>query len=134
VTVMLKEQPAAFSSSDRALRVRQEVWQSLISMLRVYAHAASLNRGEVTVIETTPHSALLEHKDHALLLSFDARNGEGSFHPPTSHSPKLKKLPGGFTILEDGALRVAGEETQLDEAAIGWVEQLIRAAAGEERC
>jgi hypothetical protein len=132
VTVTLREELPIPPFSDqgpqgevRGVRVRQEVWQSLLSMLRVYAYAASLSNGEMAVTETAPHAASLEHKDHTLVLSFDVRSGKGSCHFPGS-----AQAPGDFEILEDGLLRFAGVEKQLDEAAIDWVEQLTRAAVG----
>ncbi len=125
MTVTLREQlpiPPPFDQDDQDARVRREVWHSLLSMLRVYAYAASLSHGEILVIETAPHRALLEHKGHTLVLAFDVRSGKGSCHQPGS-----KKVPGGFEILADGRLRFAGIEKQLDEAAIDWVEQLTGA-------
>ncbi len=132
MTVTLREELPIPPSSDqgpqgevRGVRVRQEVWQSLLSMLRVYAYAASMSNGEMVVTETAPYAASLEHKGHTLVLSFDVRSGKGSCRPPGP-----AQVPGDFEILEDGRLRFAGVEKQLDEAAIDWVEQLIRAAVG----
>ena len=108
----------------RGVDVRREVWQSLLSMLRVYAYAASLSHGEIIVTETGPYAASLEHKGHTLMLSFDLSSGKGGCRQPGS-----KQLSGAFEILEDGSLRVSGLETQLDVAAIDWVEQLTRMSA-----
>jgi hypothetical protein len=122
VTVTLRKQPPIPPPLDQDARVRREVWQSLLSMLRVYAYATSLSHGEILVIETSPDRALLEHKGHTLVLGFDVRSGQGSCLLPGS-----KKVEGGFEILADGRLRFAGIEKQLDEAALDWVEQLTGA-------
>ena len=90
-------------------------------MLRVYAYAASMANGEIVVTETAPYAASLEHKGHTLVLSFDVRSGKGA-----AVQPGVGAGPRGFEILEDGRLRFAGVEKQLDEAAIDWVEQLTR--------
>jgi hypothetical protein len=95
-------------------------------MLRVYAYAASLSHGEIVVIETAPYTALLEHRGHTLVLSLDPGSGQGRWHLAGAKDSE------GFEILDDGRLRRAGVERELDEAAIEWVEELTRAAAHEE--
>ena len=45
-----------------AVNVRPHVWESLVSMLRVYAHAASLNGSPYTVTEDS-NEAKVEHED-----------------------------------------------------------------------
>jgi hypothetical protein len=113
----------------RGVDVRREVWQSLLSMLRVYAYAASLSHGEIIVTETGPYAASLEHTGHTLMLSFDLSSGKGGSGEGGCRQPGSKQLSGVFEILEDGSLRVSGLETQLDVAAIDWVEQLTRMSA-----
>ena len=113
----------------RGVDVRREVWQSLLSMLRVYAYAASLSHGEIIVTETGPYAASLEQKGHTLMLSFDLWSGKGGSGKEGCRQPGSKHLSGVFEILEDGSLRVSGLETQLDVAAIDWVEQLTRMSA-----
>jgi hypothetical protein len=127
VTVALREQRSVPPPGAAGVAVRREVWQSLLSMLRVYAYAASLRHGEIAVIESAPQTALLEHQGRILALSFDLNSGKGSWQLPGA-----KKTSGSFEILDDGRLHRAGVEKQLDEAAIDWVEELTHAAAQEE--
>jgi hypothetical protein len=108
--------------------VRQEIWQSLLSMLRVYAYAAGLSQGEITVTEHAPHAALLEHKGRSLVLTLNPLSGKGSCLQPSAQNIPGDIDAGEFEILGDGRLRAAGIERQLDEAAIDWVERLTRVA------
>ena len=112
------------------VRVRWEIWESFVAMLRVYANAASIDRGEFTV--TALHAAAcVTHEDNVLRLSFDPLNGEATWR----FSEEGLRRQGSFRILESGALSFDGQEKQLDEAAIDWIEALacVEGSAGEAR-
>jgi hypothetical protein len=106
--------------------VRAELWRSLVSMLRVYAHAASFNHGEHIVTETTPASVSLEHKNAALHLIFDPGSGNATWMLEQHGGAATARV---FRLLEVGLIEFDGEEKELDRAAIDWVEELTRAAA-----
>ncbi len=105
-------------------RVRGHVWESLVSMLQVYAHAASLNGKEYVVI-STPDSAQVKHQDSVLTLSF---------HPETSEAcwriiQPVREEWGEFRIEEDGTLAFPAGPKALDAAAIDWIEQLVNSSS-----
>jgi hypothetical protein len=102
-----------------AVQVRLHVWDSLVSMLRVYAHAASLN-GKEYVVTSTHKEAWVKHQDSTLDLRFDSDTGEGCWritHPE-------REAWGEFRIEEDGTLTLPVGPKPLDQAAIDWVERL----------
>jgi hypothetical protein len=104
--------------------VRREVWRSLVSMLRVYAHAASLNYGEHVVTETGSDVVVLAHLDASL---------EINFHPDSETAAWVLRQPGSaetaglFTLSHAGAIEFDGKEMELDQAAIEWIHQLTKA-------
>jgi hypothetical protein len=105
-------------------QVRQHVWESLVSMLRVYSHAASLNGKELVV---TGISGQAWVKCHACVLALD-------FNPETGEATWRVTQPGletwgEFRIEEDGTLNFPAGPKPLDTAAIDWVEHLVRAAS-----
>ena len=59
------------------VQVRRQVWESLASMLRVYAHAASLNAVDEYLVTNTSEEASVKHRDSALHLRFTPETGEG---------------------------------------------------------
>jgi hypothetical protein len=103
------------------VRVRWEIWESLVSMLRVYAIAAA-ERGEFTVTATYA-AAWVTHKSHVLGLSLNPIDGAATWRLAEQGLHRQ----GGFQVLESGMLGFPGEEKQLDEAAIDWIEELARA-------
>ena len=48
--------------------VRPHVWESLVSMLRVYAHAASLNGGPY-IVTSGSNEATVKHEDSVLTFT-----------------------------------------------------------------
>jgi hypothetical protein len=83
--------------------VRSHVWESLVSMLRVYAHAAG-------------------HGDSALMLRFSPDSGEGDWcvtHPEREEC-------GAFRIDEHGTLTFPAGPKEIDQAAIDWIGYLGR--------
>jgi hypothetical protein len=105
-------------------QVRQHVWESLVSMLRVYSHAASLNGTELTVTGISDQAWVKCHAC-ALALSFNSENGEATWRVT---QPELETW-GEFRIEEDGTLNFPAGPKPLDTAAIDWVEHLVRAAS-----
>jgi hypothetical protein len=104
--------------------VRQHVWESLVSMLRVYSHAASLN-GQELVVTGISDEAWVKCHGCALSLSFRSETGEATWRVT---QPDLETW-GEFRIEEDGTLNFPAGPKQLDTAAIDWVEHLVRAAS-----
>jgi len=102
------------------VRVRWEVWESLVSMLRVYATAASLGRGEFTVTSAAD-AAWVRHKGNTLGLCFSAADGLASWRMT---APGGQERQASFQILPSGALISGGKEKELDEAALEWIEEL----------
>ncbi len=115
-------------SPPSEVRVRREIWESLVSMLRVYAYAAGLDRGEFTV---TPLSdaVCVEHKGCVLCLSFIPADGRAGWR---LMDLDCMKGWGNFQILESGKLNIYGQEKELDLAAIDWIEDLAHAARSIE--
>jgi hypothetical protein len=103
-----------------SVQVRRHVWDSLVSMLRVYAHAASLN-GLEYVVTSDPENAWVKHQDSALSLRFSPAAGEGCWR-----ITRLEREEWGlFRIEEDGTLNFPAGPKPLDAAAIEWIEHLV---------
>ena len=96
--------------------VRPHVWESLVSMLRVYAHAASLN-GDPYTVTNSANEATVKHEDSVLNVSFGADSGEGNWcvtHPEREEC-------GAFRIDEHGSLMDPATPKEIDQAAIDWI-------------
>jgi hypothetical protein len=109
------------------VEVRRHVWESLVSMLRVYAHAASLN-GKEHVVTSGSDEAWVKHEDSALSLRFSLDTGEGNWcvtHPEREEC-------GAFRIEEDGTLTFPIGPKDLDAAVIDWLEHLGRGKVIED--
>jgi hypothetical protein len=106
--------------------VREQVWESLVSMLRVYAHAASLN-GTEYVVNSHADEAHVKHQDSLLTLHFDPDSGEAVWRIT---QPEREEW-GAFHIQEDGALHFPAGPKALDAAAIEWIEQLVHVCSNE---
>jgi hypothetical protein len=103
------------------VEVRHHVWESLVSMLRVYAHAASLN-GSPYLVTTGSDAASVKHQDSVLSLQLSPGSGEGNWcvtHPEREEC-------GAFRIDEDGKLTFPIGPKELDAAAIDWLDHLGR--------
>jgi hypothetical protein len=103
------------------LDVRSHVWESLVSMLQVYAHAASLN-GDEYGVTAGPDAAQVKHQDSQLTLRFSPGTGEGNWcvtHPEREEC-------GAFRIEEDGLLTLPAGPKEIDQAAIDWIGYLGR--------
>jgi hypothetical protein len=96
--------------------VRSHVWESLVSMLQVYAHAASLN-GTPYLVTTCSTDASVKHEESLLSLHFNPDTGEGNWlvtHPEREEC-------GAFRIDEHGALTEPAGPKEIDQAAIDWI-------------
>ena len=109
---------------DYPVQVRRHDWESLVSMLRVYAHAASLN-GKEYMVTSAAEDACVKHGDCTLQLSFHPDTGEGVWR--ICH-PEREEL-GEFRIEEDGTLTFPAGPKPLDIAAIDWMELLVHATS-----
>jgi hypothetical protein len=105
------------------IEVRQHIWESLVSMLRVYAHAASLN-GNSYGVASNAKTAWVTCMDAVLEIGYSAENGGASWQ--LSH-PDKQLLGGEFRIEADGSLAFPEGPKELDQAAIEWIEKLVKA-------
>jgi hypothetical protein len=105
---------------DCEVQVRRQVWESLVSMLRVYAHAASLNAGDEYLVTNTSEEASVKHRDSALNVRFSPETGEGCWRIV---QPEREEW-GKFRIEADGTLNFPAGSKPLDAAAIEWIEHL----------
>ena len=103
------------------IEVRSHVWESLVSMLRVYAHAAGLN-GNPYLVTSGLNEASVNHGDSTLSLHFSPESGEGDWC--TTH-PEREEC-GAFRIDEHGTLTVPAGAKEIDQAAIDWIGYLGR--------
>src|SRR3984893_1840004 len=110
---------------DYGVQVRRQVWESLTSMLRVYAHAAGLNAGDEYLVTSTTEEASVKHRDSALNLRFNAETGVGCWR---ILQPGREEF-GEFRIESDGTLNFPAGCKPLDAAAIEWIEHLAHATS-----
>jgi hypothetical protein len=106
------------------MQVRRQVWESLVSMLRVYAHAASLN-GREYVVTGSAEGAEVKYQNSRLNLHFDSATGEAGW---CITQPEREEW-GVFCIEEDGTLKFPAGPKPLDTAAIDWIEQLVHCSS-----
>jgi hypothetical protein len=104
--------------------VRRHVWESLISMLRVYAHAAGIN-GKEYEVTGSPEGAEVKCQDSLLSLHFDPNTGEAGWRIT---QPEREEW-GVFHMEEDGTLKFPAGAKPLDTAAIDWIEQLVHCSS-----
>ena len=107
--------------------VRHHVWESLVSMLRVYSHAASLH-GSAYEVTAGAESAWVKHQESALSIQFSPDTGEGNWcvkHPEREEC-------GAFRIEEDGTLTFPIGPKELDTAVIDWLDHLVRGKVIED--
>jgi hypothetical protein len=103
--------------------VRQHVWESLVSMLRVYAHAAGLH-GKPCVVTGGPAVALVSCGGCTLAISFSADTGDATWRLTRTDCEES----GEFRIDEHGALVFPVGPKELDTAALDWIDQLQHVA------
>ena len=109
----MSEQPVS------PVEVRRQIWESLVSMIRVYAHAASLNSGEYGVASTGA-DVWVTRDQRSLHISYSAKSGAARWILETP-GPAAQ---GEFEIDQDGHILFPEGPRELDEAAINWVHQL----------
>jgi hypothetical protein len=108
-------------SESYPVLVRQQVWESLVSMVQVYAHAANLNGGKECLVTSFPDEAWVRRQNSALNLRFQSDTGEGYW---SVTQPEREDL-GTFRIEDDGTLIFPAGPKSLDTAAIEWLEYLV---------
>jgi hypothetical protein len=106
------------------VQVRRHIWESLVSMLQVYARAAGLN-GKEFLVTSAPDSAWVKHHDAVLSLRFDPGTGEASWRINQAEREEW----GEFRIEADGTLVCPAGPKPLDAAALDWIEQLSHATS-----
>jgi hypothetical protein len=106
------------------VQVRQQVWESLLSMLRVYAHASGLD-GKDYVVTGSAEEALVGHQGSVLKLHFDPGTGEANWRIKKAEQEEW----GEFRIEGDGSLIFPAGVKPLDTAAIEWLEHLTHVAS-----
>jgi hypothetical protein len=104
------------------IHVRLQVWESLLTMLQVYAHAASLS-GKEFVMTTASNRAWVKQGHCSLILCFRPETGASTWRVTQAE----KETWGEFQIEKDGVLTFPEGEKPLDTAAIDWMEQLVQA-------
>jgi hypothetical protein len=110
------------------VEVRRHVWESVVGMLRVYAHGAGLN-GKEYVLTSDANGAMVKHQDSTLSVTFNADTGEGSWcvtHPEREEC-------GAFRIEEDGTLTMPAGPKEIDHAAIDWLGYLTHDKLGHDK-
>jgi hypothetical protein len=109
--------------SEQALHlpidVRQQVWESLVGMLRVYAHAAGLH-GNAYVVTSGSDAASVEYGRCVLDICFSADTGAAIWRL----TQPAGEDQGEFQIDEHGTLIFPDGPKELDTAAIDWIHQL----------
>jgi hypothetical protein len=110
---------------DYPVQVRRQVWDSLVSMVRVYAHAAGLNAGDEYLVTGGSEEASVKHRESVLKLRFSSETGEGCW---CITQPEREEW-GEFRIEADGTLHFPAGSKPLDAAAIEWIEHLTHAEA-----
>jgi hypothetical protein len=103
--------------------VRGHVWESLVSMMQVYAHAASLN-GKEYVVTSDSGKVSVKHDASVLTISFDPDTGQASWMVTR---PECEES-GEFRIDEHGTLVFPAGDKALDTAAIDWIALLDHTA------
>ena len=106
------------------VQVRRQVWESLLSMLRVYSHAAGLG-GKDYVVTSSAEEASVELQGSVLRLHFDPGTGDASWRITRAGQEEW----GEFRIEADGSLIFPAGMKPLDTAAIEWLEHLAHFAS-----
>jgi hypothetical protein len=104
-------------------QVRAHVWESLVSMMQVYAHAASLN-GKEYVVTSDSGKVSVKHDARVLTISFAPDTGEACWMVTR---PECEES-GEFRIDEHGTLVFPAGDKALDTAAIDWIALLDHTA------
>jgi sulfur transfer complex TusBCD TusB component (DsrH family) len=102
--------------------LREEVWLSLISVLRAYAALALLKDGvHIAVSASDPEEVILRSQRARLAIALQS-DGMGRCVIMAGGGVVKESM---FEIAEDGTLTRDGIAVELDLAAIEWVEMLV---------
>jgi len=112
-------------AADPEIRARREIWGSLVSLLKVYSHAASLNGEPHLVAEVAPDAVVVIAGWGELGLTFNPEQGTGSWRYEYP-GERLSNGWGGWQMLSDGRLDVEGKVMEIDEAVIDWIARLTK--------
>ncbi len=108
-------------SGHSPVEVRRQVWHSLVSMLQVYAHAASLN-GKPYAVTSADCSAVVRYEEASLTVSFVPDTGVATWRLIRSG----REDHGHFEIDQHGAVNFPEGPKELDTLAIDWMDHLAR--------
>ena len=111
------------TETDYPAEVRRHVWESLVGMLRVYAHAAGLH-GKPCVVVNGPGTAVVSCAGCTLTLSFSSETGAATWR--LNHADCEES--GEFSLDEHGTLMFPVGPKELDTAALDWIDQLHHVA------
>jgi hypothetical protein len=106
--------------------VHRQVWESLVSMVRVYAHAAGLN-GVVCDVTASAEEAVVTRKGATLTIRCSDETGAGCWRLVHGECEEW----GEFHIDEHGALMFPAGPKELDTAAIDWIDHLVHVSTNE---
>jgi hypothetical protein len=106
--------------------VRRQVWESLVSMVRVYAHAASLN-GVAVDVTVSPEKAVVRRQAATFTIQCSEETGAGSWRLVHGECEEW----GEFHIDEHGVLMFPAGPKELDAAAIDWIDHLVHVSTNE---
>jgi hypothetical protein len=110
--------------------VRRQVWESLVSMVRVYAHAASMN-GVACDVTTSAEAAVVTRQGATLTLKNSEETGAGSWRLVHFTGSGDCEEWGEFHIDEHGVLMFPAGPKELDIAAIDWIDHLVHVSTNE---
>jgi hypothetical protein len=114
-------------SEHSPIEVRSQVWHSLVSMLRVYAHAATLNGKEFIVTVDSDTAAVVSYGDCLLEISFSPGTGAAIWRISRPEGDER----GNFEIDSEGAVHFPAGPKELDAAAMDWMDNLSSVCALE---
>jgi hypothetical protein len=114
--------------------VRRQVWESLVSMVRVYAHAASLN-GVACDVSFSAETAVVTRLGATLTIQCFEETGAGSWRlvhsVATSTGSGECEEWGEFHIDDHGVLMFPAGPKELDTAAIDWIDHVVHVSTNE---
>ncbi|MGC2398542.1 MAG: hypothetical protein WA510_02100 [Acidobacteriaceae bacterium] len=98
------------------VRVRWEIWESFVSLLRSYAALA----GADYTVQNFSDWAMVEHNGRTVRFCFDPLTGEAVWRKVQSEFESW----GSFHINDDGTLQFDDGSRNLDMSVIDWIEWL----------
>ncbi len=113
------------------IRVRQEIWKSLLSVLRSYTALAQMNDGLKIAISSDAEASLdtvLLTGEHAeMVIRFRPEDGSGEWllRERIGASSNRSAIQSEFAMQMDGMLRMNGALLEPDMAAIELVAKLV---------